>query len=225
VGSVVHATRNGILRSAQHGLPAEMAHALLSSRGMDPSDTDAKRALAEGRIADATTLLLRRYGPEILGYLAAVIGDDDLAAEAYGHFAERFWRGLPAFRGESSPRTWAYRIAWRCAQDVLRDPFRRRGRALRTSERSRLAAVASTASPWRRPSARERFAGLRRQLRPSEQTLLVLRLDRGLSWREVALVLADEGAQPPSEAALRKRFEALKDKLRQLLRAESGEAA
>jgi RNA polymerase sigma-70 factor (ECF subfamily) len=53
---------------------------------------------------------------------------------------------------------------------------------------------------------------LRAQLEPEEQTLLTLRVDRQLSWREVADILAEEGATV-DEAALRKRFERLKDKL------------
>jgi RNA polymerase sigma-70 factor (ECF subfamily) len=191
---------------------------------MDSTD-DVMRAILAGRFDEAATLALRRHGPEILGYLSTVLGDDDLAADAFGQFQECLWRGLRRFRGASSLRTWAYRIAWRCAQDVLRDPFRQRGRALRTSERSHLALTATTTPPWQRPSARERLNQMRRQLRPCERTLLVLRLDRRLSWREVAQVLADDDGPLLSEAALRKRFEALKEKLCKLLREATPEAA
>jgi len=43
--------------------------------------------------------------------------------------------------------------------------------------------------------------------------------DRDLSWTEIALVLDEDGAGP-SEAALRKRFERLKVKLKELAKEE-----
>jgi RNA polymerase sigma-70 factor (ECF subfamily) len=49
--------------------------------------------------------------------------------------------------------------------------------------------------------------------------MIILRFDRGLSWTEVAQVLAAGGA-PVDEAALRKRFERLKKRLRELAIAE-----
>ncbi len=62
---------------------------------------------------------------------------------------------------------------------------------------------------------------LRAQLEPDEQMLLTLRLDRELDWREIAVVLedeppADDAAVTRAAAALRKRFERIKEKLRKL---------
>ena len=47
----------------------------------------------------------------------------------------------------------------------------------------------------------------------------MLRLDRDLSWREVATVMSAEG-EPVDEAALRKRFERVKARLAQRAREE-----
>lgn len=55
---------------------------------------------------------------------------------------------------------------------------------------------------------------MRRKLEPEEQTLLILRLDRGLSWDELATVMA-----PASAATLRKRFERLRERISELVRA------
>ena len=73
------------------------------------------RHLDSGELAAAATAAIRGYGPEILGYLAAVLRDDDAAAEAFSRFAEDLWKGLPGFRRKSSMRTWAYRVAWNAA--------------------------------------------------------------------------------------------------------------
>ena len=56
-----------------------------------------------------------------------------------------------------------------------------------------------------------------------DRTLLILRVDRGLPWRELVLVMHDGDAANLSEAELQKteqrlrqRFKRLKDRLREL---------
>src|SRR2546423_13377879 len=89
------------------------------------------RAVAQGRLADATTCALNAYRDEIRRYLLRLLRHEDDAAEAFARFAEHVWRGLPAFRGTSSFRTWAYGVARRCAIDLRRRP---RPQRLETAE-------------------------------------------------------------------------------------------
>jgi RNA polymerase sigma-70 factor (ECF subfamily) len=56
--------------------------------------------------------------------------------------------------------------------------------------------------------ADERLEMLRRDLSPDDHTLLILRVDRQMSWEEVAQVFAG-GLGAPGPATLRKRFERL----------------
>lgn len=171
-------------------------------------------------LAGAATEIVRGYGPQILGYLCSVLRNDEDASEVFSQFTEDLWRGLPGFRREAPVRVWSYRLAWHAAARYLRDPYRQRGRRLETTELSRIAdEVRSSLLLGRAHARQEGIDRLRAQLSPEEQTLLVLRLDRGLSWREVALVLDADGAAP-DEAALRKRFERLKDKLARMAREE-----
>jgi RNA polymerase sigma-70 factor (ECF subfamily) len=185
-----------------------------------PLDEEVLALRERGEIEAAATLAIRALGPEVLGYLTALVHDASEASEVFSQFAEDLWRGLAGFRGESSLRTWAYRLARHAALRQARDPFRRRGERLGTSRASALAGsiVASTVvrDEWRA----QQLARLRRQLAEDEQTLLILRVDRGLSWGEVADVLAGEDGARPDEPALRKRFERLKDKLARAAREE-----
>jgi RNA polymerase sigma-70 factor (ECF subfamily) len=173
------------------------------------------RALMErGEGKEALTVALRTLGPEVLGYLENVLGERDDARDVLQTFAEDLWTWLPSYRG-GSLRAAAYRIAWHAAARFRREAWRRRRERMRTTMASRIAA--SIASPESRlaTSPQDRLARLRASLEPEERTLLILRLDREMSWNEVAEVLSVEG-DPVDAAAVRKRFERVKDKLAKL---------
>jgi RNA polymerase sigma-70 factor (ECF subfamily) len=174
-------------------------------------------ALARGDQEAAAEALLRALGPQILGYLTRVLGSADDAADAFSYFAEDVWKGIRTFRGESSVRVWTYRVAWNAAARVGRDAWRRRRERFPTTMASRIAADVLSRSPGSVEREAAEVNALRGQLEPEEQSLLVLRLDRGLSWKEVAEVMAEEG-KPADEAALRKRFERVKLRIGKLAR-------
>ncbi len=178
-------------------------------------------ALVEGGdVGRAATEAIQKLGPEVLGYLNALVRDEVDASDIFSQFAEDLWKSLPKFRGECSLRTWAYRLAWNAAGRFSRDAYRKRGRRLRSTEASRLADRIRASTVLRREWRSEKVAQLRARLDPEDQTLLILRLDRELPWREVAQVLAASNGVPLDEAALRKRFERIKDKLSRAAREE-----
>ena len=178
-------------------------------------DEQVRELLDRGDQREAASAALHALGPQVLGYLEALLREPDDARDVFQLFAEELWRALPDWRGEGSLRAYSYRIAWRAHARFRRDAWQRRREHLRTTMASRIAAsIASNES--RLPGGRkDRLARLREALTPDEQTLLILRLDRDLSWDEVAAVLSQEGESLKAEA-LRKRFERLRDKLARL---------
>jgi RNA polymerase sigma-70 factor (ECF subfamily) len=178
-------------------------------------DEDVKARLARGDHRGAATESLRAFGPKILGYLQAVLRDEADAADAFSIFAEHLWKGLPTWRGQSSLKTWAFKLAWNAALNLKDEAWRRRGRRFRTGEASRLAEEIRTRTGVRVERQKQALDALRAELTEEEQTLLVLRIDQQLSWEEIAEVMGD-AAEPLDAAALRKRFERLKEKLTKL---------
>jgi len=178
-------------------------------------DEKVREQLDRGDQREAASAALHALGPPILGYLEAIVTEPDAARDVFQVFAEEMWRALPGWRGEGSLRAWCYRLAWRAHARFRREAWQKRRERLRTTMASRIAAsIASNES--RLPGGREdRLARLRATLTPEEQTLLILRLDRELSWSEVAEVLSHD-ADPVDPPALRKRFERLRDKLARL---------
>lgn len=177
---------------------------------------------AEQRYDEATAVLIRAHGSEILGVLVAMVGDDGVAADAYSLFCERLWRGLPKFRFECACRTWEYTIARRSLYDVLR---KRRAAEVPVSPSGLpdvVVVAASSTAPHLRTTNAQNLQVARASLSGDDQLLLVLRVDKQMAWSDVAVVLGhgDESPEQLASAcvALRKRFSRIKSRLARELR-------
>lgn len=172
--------------------------------------------LATGDHARAATAALGGLGPQILGYIHAMLRDEDAAHDVFGQFSEELWKSIGTFRAESSFKTWAYKLVAHAIGRHRRDPYQRRGQAMASDELSAVVHdVRSKTPPFKRTEVKDKIAQLRESLDPEDQSLLFLRIDQGLSWNEVAEVVSAEG-DPVDAAALRKRFERAKQRLRKL---------
>jgi RNA polymerase sigma-70 factor (ECF subfamily) len=173
------------------------------------------RQLAAGDLAAAATAALGGLGPQILGYLAATLRDDTAAYEVFSQFCEELWKSIATFRGDSSFKTWTYKLVMRSVGRYRRDGYRRRARPLDSQISAIADQIRSATPPYDRSEVKDRVAHLRAALDPQDQALLFLRVDQKLPWNDVAAVLAAEG-EPVEVAALRKRFERAKARLREL---------
>lgn len=175
----------------------------------------------KGDLDGATTLAVETYGAELYGFLHALARDDDMASEAFSTFTEDLWKGLGKFRWESSLRTWCYALARNALHRVRRDPARRAGRLVPLSQANAVsglaAVVRSVTSPHLRTDIKDQFAMLREQLDPDDHALLILRIDRKMSWRDIARAMPADNDEPIERraATLRKRFERAKALLKE----------
>ncbi len=157
-----------------------------------------------------------------MSFIHSLLDDEAGADEAFSLFAVDVWRGLPAFRGDASLRTWAYCIARRAAGRVRRGVVARDARygGDEAAASDAVAHVRTTTAIFKRTDVKDRVRLLREQLTSEEQELLTLRVDRALEWREIAHVVLEgepSAADVTKHAAqLRKRFERAKDKLQKL---------
>ncbi len=207
---------------------------MVYARGVDEPDApDAdeagiKAAWDRKDFNAAISTALDRYGDELFGFLTALARDQTQAEDAFSAACERMWRGLPAFRWESTLRVWAYRIArnefLRTTRDVARArkgvPISQVASIQKAVDRAR-----TTTPPHERTEVKDRFAELRAELEPEDLMLLGLRIERKMAWADIAKVLAAAEEEPrdtPPDAreiaTLRKRFARLKDRLRERAR-------
>ncbi len=185
-------------------------------------ESEIRAFLAARNIEAATTLTIRLYGPELLGFLRSRLGELHYARDAFAWLAEDIWRGMPNFLGQSSVRTWTYAIARNVIHRYKDRELRARLQAVPLSQVSRASALAVPLPSLSGPAAEQRVQQIRAQLDEEEQLLLALRVDKGMDWKDVAQVMLYDGTAPDDEATkreaarLRKRFQLLKEKLRKL---------
>jgi RNA polymerase sigma-70 factor, ECF subfamily len=178
----------------------------------------------------AATRALEAYGPEVLSFLTARLRAKSDGEEAFSMLAEDLWKGLPGFEFRCSVRGWLYTLARNAANRYATAPQNRRGRNLPLSSHGSVLAVIERARSatqiHKRTDAKEKVRSLRERLPLEDQTMLILHVDRGLPWRELAMVMNEQGEQLDDEALareasrLRKRFERVKATLRELAVAE-----
>jgi RNA polymerase sigma-70 factor (ECF subfamily) len=182
---------------------------------------DSIRTLCQAQdLSGAATLAIETYGPEVLGWLVATTRNVAEAEEAFAAASEDLWRGLAGFRWECSLRAWFYTLAKRT---LIRHRKRAAERPHRRQELGSFDAVErarTRTAPWLVTDVKDRFAKLRAALDEEERELLVLRIDRDMSWDDIAIVSGEPGERAQVTSRLRKRFQLVKDKLRALARAE-----
>jgi RNA polymerase sigma-70 factor, ECF subfamily len=182
--------------------------------------------LEANEIDVATTRALEFYGPELYGFLRAIArGDEDLASDAFAIASEALWRNLAKFRWEASLRTWAYQLTRNALYQLRTDPRRRPDRNLPLSVVTSVANVQRTGTaPYQKTEIKEGLRALREALDPIDHEIMILRLDRAMSWKDIARALeepTDTAATLTTRAAaLRKRFERAKERLRELATAQ-----
>ncbi len=181
-----------------------------------------RSAIAAGDRNRATTSALRLYGAELYSFITGVARDATVADEAYSELCEVLWANLAEFRWEASLRSWLYGTARRLVLRHRVDGYRRQERARPLElapEVAELAAKLRTSTlEMLRTDVKSAFRALRQELSHDDQELLALRVDRELSWRDIARVLDpdDRDGLDQRAAALRKRFERVRARLREL---------
>ena len=194
------------------------------------AEREIRAACDERDYERATSLAFRRYGAELLAFLGARLGSAADGEDVFAACAEKLWLGLPQFEWRCSLRSWCYRLARNAANDFSALAHHRRELKVSPEAHARLSQLVDEVRTHTRrylqTPIKDRMQELRETLPPDDQMLLILRVDRNMGFRELAVAMSDGAAtldepQLAAEAArLRKRFERIKDRLRELARAE-----
>jgi RNA polymerase sigma-70 factor, ECF subfamily len=175
----------------------------------------------------AATLVLESFGAELYSFVLAQFHHSwDEAEDAFSMFREDLWRGLPSFQWRCSVRAWSYQLARHAVSRYRRSPQNRRARHVSLEDSDFLSDAVerarTTTQVHLRSEIKTEIQKLRNELTQEERDLLALRIDRNLSWREVAHAMLPDDETPDEqrlrrlESSLRQRFVELKKRLKQL---------
>ena len=157
------------------------------SRLESPTDEELVQRVREGD-QRAMNLLVDRHHSVVFRSCAAILSDEDLAADASQNSFLKAFRAVDRFRGDAAFRTWLLAIAGNEARGLLRKVKQRREDALED--------VDTLPAQGNDPSAevihRSEVARVRSVLAklPEKQKLSVsLRILEGLSFREIGEII------------------------------------
>jgi RNA polymerase sigma-70 factor (ECF subfamily) len=131
------------------------------------------------------TAIITEHQTALLRYVARLVND---AAAAQDVVQETFLKLFRVWRAGARPtenlKPWLYRVAHNAALDYIRHETRLR----RWHEEEAAERAAASADPSDPPDQAELVLGQLRCLAEPEQQVLLLRLQEGLSYREIGLV-------------------------------------
>jgi RNA polymerase sigma-70 factor (ECF subfamily) len=142
------------------------------------------RLFLAARDGDRTALLhaIRTSQADVWRLAYHLVGPDDADDVTQDAFV-RAWKALPAFRGDSSARTWLLAITRRACADQVRRRVRRRRLATRLEERSAAVTGGGTTVD---PSDLQAVAALVDDLAADQREAFVLTQVIGCSYAEAA---------------------------------------
>jgi len=148
---------------------------------------------------DAFAYVLSVYQNPVYSLIAHILSDDSDAADVVQNVFLKVFRGVSSFHGQSTLKTWIYRIAVREALNYRRGWFRRHLHEAFSLDEESVAPVAALAArphpdnPYEALEQAERQQVVQTALntlpRPY-RAVLVLREIEGLSYDEIANVLS-----------------------------------
>jgi len=140
----------------------------------------------------AATALVERHGTALARYVGS-LGERDTADEIVQDTFVRAFSSLDTFRGESSLRTWLFTIARRLVVDRRRALRRRRD--VGSLEDVDAATEYTALDGLIASEAKRKVWGAVGKLSPTQREVFLLRVNDGLSYKEIAEVAGTtEGA-------------------------------
>ena len=156
--------------------------------------------------------IIEQYQPALWRLVNSYEADPGLREDLFQEIALGVWQSLPRFRGDSSERTWLYRIAHNIAISTLESRRRRDTRELPMPD------SVERVGRWSDPDRvlvveerREAMLAAIQELAPVDKQIIVLHLE-GLSYQEI------EEVSGFSESAIASRLSRIRDRLTDVIR-------
>ena len=191
-------------------------------------EQEVRQLLDNGDVALAVAQVIERYGRELYGFIVNCLSTIPDADDVFGSVCEGICAGIENFNWHSSMRTWLYSITRHILSHHLSSTQTRKKRFISLAEAPEVykavQSVRTVTRSYLKTDVKRRAAALREKLPLTDQLLLDLRIDRNLSWREIATVMADTELPPEAlnraEQNVRKQFQRAKQRFKDIAKKE-----
>lgn len=159
-----------------------------AKKALDPETALVEKAKAGDE--EAFRQIVERNQSKVYHLLLGMVRSEDLAQELTQETFVKAWKGLAAFRGESTVWTWLYRIAYHTALDHLRKSKRQTDLVFFEEAGDELAGEQENeplAAVIKRDREEDLHQALARLSWP-QRAVLILYYFQGLSYREIAAI-------------------------------------
>ena len=157
------------------------------SRPESPTDEELVQRVREGDQRAMNVLVDRHHGV-VFRSCAAILSDEDLAADASQNSFLKAFRAVDRFRGEAAFRTWLLAIAGNEARGLLRKVKQRREDRLEDVDTLRAEGNDPSAQAVLRSEV-ERVRAVLADLPEKQKLSVSLRIFEGLSFREIGEII------------------------------------
>jgi len=196
-------------------------------------DEAVQRLCLAGDYRGAATQVIEKYGKELYRFTRNRCRTDADADDVYSIFCEDLWRGVRNFGWRCGLRGWLYKLARHARHRFATAPERRLERNLELSDMVQLLPECPSheSTDHQESGVRAQLRGLRQRLNEEERAIVTLRVESGLSFREMARALNSHATELSDEdltreaSRLRKRFQLAKRRLQRWAVEAPGAAA
>lgn len=170
---------------------------------------------------EALTSILVEYGGEVYGYLLRRLGNRDAADDVYQQFSYRMLLTLPDYRRETCVRAWVYMKVRQEMKAFLQGSRRNHAEHMSAADLSRMSMLVERVRTRTamRTETRMIARSLASELDPLDQDLIIFRVDKQLSWKDITHLINESSDEQYREGTLRQRYRRAKERLREMARA------
>lgn len=164
-----------------------------------------------GRQADFLRMIAK-YRPALWRLVNSYEANPSRREDLFQEIALGLWQALPRFRGDSSERTWLYRIAHNIAISALESRRKHELRELPMTDSGEPPSAAEHPDQaLLAEEKRQAMLAATRELAPIDKQLIVLHLE-GLSYQEIEQISGLSGS------AIASRLSRIRDRLTEVIR-------
>lgn len=208
-------TPSGDETERRSGIESTISRRSASQSKMDEIEDRIRRACQRGDHRAGAAIILAEYGPQLRGFLGAMVRDPTNRDDAFSTFSEDLVQGgLARFRWQGTARTYVYALARNAARRCLKAEWRHAKRREPLGDDEVAAPLRTRTESYLKTDFKARALELRERLSPDDRALLMMHVHDGMEFPEIAAADFQCRGENPSAEELKREADRLRQRFR-----------